>query len=39
MAEPIEMPFGLRTWVGPGNHLLDGGRRGSFEGGERSVPL
>jgi len=24
-AEPIEMPFGLRTWVGPGNHVLDGG--------------
>jgi len=19
------MPFGLRTWVGPGNHVLDGG--------------
>jgi len=25
MAEPIEVPFGLRTWVGPGNHVLDGG--------------
>ena len=24
MAEPIEMPFGLRTWVGPENHVLDG---------------
>ena len=23
MAEPIEMPFGLRTLVGPGNHVLD----------------
>jgi len=23
-AEPIEMPFGLRTWMGPGNHVLDG---------------
>jgi len=23
-AEPIEMPFGLRTWVGPGNQVLDG---------------
>ena len=22
-AEPIELPFGLRTWVGPGNHVLD----------------
>jgi len=25
MAEPIKMPFGLRTWVGPRNH--DGGQR------------
>jgi len=26
MAEPIEMPFGLRTPVmDPGNHVLDGG--------------
>jgi len=24
-AEPIELPFGLRTRVGPGNHVLDGG--------------
>jgi len=24
-AELIEMLFGLRTWVGPGNHVLDGG--------------
>jgi len=23
-AEPIEIPFGLRTWVGPRNHVLDG---------------
>jgi len=23
-AEPIEMPFGLRTRVDPGNHVLDG---------------
>jgi len=23
-AEPIEMSFGLRTLVGPGNHVLDG---------------
>jgi len=43
MAEPIEMPFELRTWVGTGNHVLDGGPdlpvgRGSFEG-ERDVPL
>jgi len=25
MAEPIEIPFGLRTWVGPRDHVLDGG--------------
>jgi len=24
MAEVIEMLFGLRTWVGPRNHVLDG---------------
>ena len=23
-AEPIEMLFGLRTWVGPMDHALDG---------------
>jgi len=23
-AEPIEMPFGLRTLAGPGDHVLDG---------------
>jgi len=43
MAEAIEMPFGLRTLVGPGNHVLDGGPdppigMGNFEG-ERGVPL
>jgi len=37
MAEPIEIPFGLRTRVGPGNHVLDGGpdtpiKRGNFGG-------
>jgi len=42
-AEPIEMPFGLWTWVGPRNHVLDGDSdppmgRGNFEG-ERDVPL
>jgi len=26
MAEPIEMPFGLMTRVGPGYHVLDGPR-------------
>ena len=34
-AETIEMPFGLRTRVGPGNHVLDGSPdpmgRGNFE--------
>jgi len=25
MAEPIEMPFGLRIWVDPMNHVLDRG--------------
>jgi len=24
-AAPIELPFGLRTRVDPGNHVLDGG--------------
>ena len=24
-AESIELPFGLRTWVGQRNHILDGG--------------
>jgi len=24
--EPIEMPFGLSTRLGPGNHVLDGGQ-------------
>jgi len=38
MAELMEITFGLRIWVGSGNHVLDGGpdppmRRGSFEGG------
>ena len=32
MAAPIEMPFGLRTRVGPGNHVLDGGPYPSSEG-------
>jgi len=42
MTEPIEMLFGLRTRVGPGNYVLHGSRspmgRGNFEG-ERGVPL
>jgi len=36
MAEPIEMPFGLRTRVGPENHVLDEGPdphgKGQFAG-------
>jgi len=40
-AESIEMPLGLRTRLGPGNHVLDGDPdapigRGDFEGGEAS---
>jgi len=31
-AGPIEMPFGLRTWVGPGNNVLDGGPNSPREG-------
>jgi len=36
-AEPIEMPFGLRTQVDAGNHVLDGGPdplmgTGNFQG-------
>jgi len=43
MAALIEMPFGLRTQVSPGNHVLDGGPdapmgRGNSEG-ERGVPF
>jgi len=41
MTELIEMPFGMRIWVRPRNHALDGGLdppmgEGSFEG--ESVP-
>ena len=32
MAALIELPFGLRTWVGPGNHVLDGGLDPPWEG-------
>jgi len=44
MAEPIEMPFGSRTWVGPGNHVLDGRpdhlmERGNFFGRGKGVLL
>jgi len=38
-AEPMEMPFELRTWVGPRDHVLDGGLdppmgRDNFERGK-----
>jgi len=43
MAEPIEMPFGLRTRVCPGNHVLDGGPDPPWEeaitGGENGRPI
>ena len=43
MAEPIEMWFGLRTRVGPGNHVLDGGPGPPWEGailtGEKGRPI
>jgi len=32
MAEMMEMPFGLRTVVGLGNHVLDGGPDPPMEG-------
>jgi len=39
-AEPIEMPFGLRTWMCPRNHMEDGGPdapvgKGNFSGKRR----
>jgi len=44
-AERIEVPFGLWTWLGPWNHVLDGGSdppmgRGNFGGkGRRGVAV
>jgi len=44
-AQPLEMPFWLRTRVGPGNRVLDGGPDPPWEGGkghfsgERGFPL
>jgi len=42
-AAPIELPFGLRTWVGLGNHVLDGVQIPPWEGanlwGRMGVPL
>ena len=32
MAEPTEMPFGLRTWLGLRDHVLDGGSDPPWEG-------
>jgi len=39
MAEPMKVPFELKTWVGLRNDVLDGGpdpsmRRGTFKGGK-----
>jgi len=38
MAEPIDIPFGLSSRVGPRNHVLDGGpdqgQPGNFKGGK-----
>jgi len=31
-AEPIEVPFGVRTRVGPRNHVIVGGSRSPAEG-------
>ena len=41
-AQPIEMPMSLRTLVGPGNNVIDGGqdlpmRRGIFTGKGRPI--
>jgi len=43
-AEAIEMPSGLRTWLGPRDHVLDGGSdppmgRGKNFGVRMDVPL
>ena len=42
-AAPIEMPFGLRTRVGPGNHVLDDSSDPPWEGailrGEKERPI
>ena len=31
-AVPIQMLFALRTWVGPRNHVLDGGLDAPWQG-------
>jgi len=43
MAELIEMPFMMMSWLDSGNHILDGGtdlpmERGNFEAGGRACP-
>jgi len=43
-AVPIEMPFGLRTCMGPRDHVLDGGSDApvegtNFFGGENGLPI
>ena len=38
-AEPIEVPFGLRTWVGPRDHVLAGGSDPPGEGGNFFRPV
>ena len=43
-AERVEMPFGLRTQVGPENHVLDGGPdplmgKGNFKGRGAGLPI
>jgi len=32
MAERIDMPFGIWTWVGPRNHVLEGVQIAPYEG-------
>ena len=38
-AEPIEMPFGLRTRLGPRNHDFDGGPDPPWENGNLEVAI
>jgi len=42
-AEPIVVPSGLRTWLGPRDHVLDGGSDPPWEranfGGENGRPI
>ena len=43
MAQPIKMPFGLWSWIGPGSYLLDGNpappSQGAILRGERGGQL